>query len=132
MSVPHVYPNGDVFYPCQPLGRIGGNLLEFGSVAAAYREGERKFGEWKECWRGCALNCYVLTAYYLNHFWDQLVLESVAQFAMQPGTGKRLPAEAALEPLYEDPATWQTVYPVDPVTAGISYDVPISQLSAAD
>lgn len=131
-SVPHVYPNGDVFYPCQPLGRIGGNLLELGSVAAAYREGERKFGEWKECWRGCALNCYVLTAYYLNHFWDQLVLESVAQFAMQPGTGKRLPAEAALEPLYEDPATWRTVYPVDAVTAGISYDVPISQLSAAD
>ena len=128
-AVPHVYPNGDVFYPCQPLGRIGGNLLELGSIQAAYREGERKFGAWKECWRGCALNCYVLTAYYMHNFWDQMVLDSIAQFAMQPGTGKRLPAEAALEPLYEDPATWENIYPVTPAPVTAAIDVSLAQLS---
>ena len=127
-AVPHVYPNGDVFYPCQPLGRIGGNLLELGSIQAAYREGERKFGAWKECWRGCALNCYVLTAYYMHNFWDQMVLDSIAQFAMQPGTGKRLPAEASLEPLYEDPATWQNIYQVAPATVQPAVDVSLAQL----
>ncbi len=128
MAVPHVYPNGDVFYPCQPLGRIGGNLLELGSIQAAYREGERKFGAWKECWRGCALNCYVLTAYYMHNFWDQMVLDSIAQFAMQPGTGKRLPAEAAVEPLYEDPGTWQNIYPVAPATVQPAIDVSLERL----
>jgi MoaA/NifB/PqqE/SkfB family radical SAM enzyme len=132
MAVPHVYPNGDVFYPCQPLGRIGGNLLEVGSIQAAYEQGERKFGAWKECWRGCSLNCYVLTAFYMHHFWEQMVLESVAQFAMQPGTGQRLPAEAALEPLYEDPATWQSTFPESFFTPPPAYDVPIAQLADAD
>jgi MoaA/NifB/PqqE/SkfB family radical SAM enzyme len=132
MAVPHVYPNGDVFYPCQPLGRIGGNLLELGSIAAVYREGERKFGPWKECWRGCALNCYVLTAYYMHHFWDQLVVESLAQFAMQPGTGKRLPAEAAIEPLYEDPATWQASGPIAGAAPPARYDVPLAQLAGGE
>ncbi|HVB98933.1 MAG TPA: radical SAM protein [Candidatus Dormibacteraeota bacterium] len=130
-AIPHVYPNGDVFYPCQPLGRIGGNLLELGSVEAVYRAGERKFGAWKECWRGCALNCYVLSAFYMHHFWDQMVLESVAQFAMQPGTGKRLPADAALEPLYEDPASWEPTYSISPPPGAASYDVPLAQLSPA-
>jgi MoaA/NifB/PqqE/SkfB family radical SAM enzyme len=128
-TLPHVYPNGDVFYPCQPLGRIGGNLLELGSIQAVYEEGERKFGPWKECWRGCALNCYVLTNYYMHHFWDQMVLESVGQFAMQPGTGKRLPAEAALEPLYENPADWRPIYEVAPPQAPSNYDVSLAQLS---
>lgn len=127
-AVPHVYPNGDVFYPCQPLGRIGGNLLELGSIQAVYEEGERKFGEWKECWRGCALNCYVLTAFYMHHFWDQMVLESIAQIAMQPGTGKRLPSEAALEPLYEDPTTWQATFPQTFFTPPPAYDVPLTRL----
>ncbi len=127
-ALPHVYPNGDVFYPCQPLGRVGGNLLELGSIAAVYREGERKFGPWKECWRGCALYCYVLTAYYMHHFWDQMVLESVAQFAMQPGTGRRLPAEAALEPLYEDPSSWEPSDPVAVPPTRLVYDVPLAQL----
>ncbi|HVB35530.1 MAG TPA: radical SAM protein [Patescibacteria group bacterium] len=129
-AVPHVYPNGDVFFPCQPLGRIGGNLLDLGSIEAVYRAGERKFGAWKECWRGCALNCYVLTAFYMHHFWDQMVLESIAQFAMQPGTGKRLPADAALEPLYEDPATWESVYETAPPPSASSYDVPLAQLTS--
>jgi MoaA/NifB/PqqE/SkfB family radical SAM enzyme len=130
-AIPHVYPNGDVFFPCQPLGQIGGNILELGSVEAAYQAGERKFGPWKECWRGCALNCYVLTAFYMHHFWDQMVLESVAQFAMQPGTGKRLPAEAATEPLYEDPSTWEATYPIPAQSASASYDVPLVQLSSS-
>ena len=117
-----------MFYPCQPLGRIGGNLLELGAIQAAYREGERKFGAWKECWSGCALNCYVLTAYYMHNFWDQMVLDSIAQFAMQPGTGKRLPAEAALEPLYEDPATWENIYPLGSPAEQPVVDVSLAQL----
>ncbi len=133
MAVPHVYPNGDVFYPCQPLGKIGGNLLELGSISAAYREGERKYGPWKECWRSCGLNCYVLTDYYIHHFWDQMVVESIAQFAMQPGTGKRLDPEAALDPLYEDPATWRTIFPTPAEPAARTLpDVPLASLARAD
>src|SRR4029077_12895846 len=30
---PRVYPNGDVFYPCEPLRKIAGNLLRDGSLA---------------------------------------------------------------------------------------------------
>jgi MoaA/NifB/PqqE/SkfB family radical SAM enzyme len=135
--LPHVYPNGDVFYPCQPLGRIGGNLLELGSIAEVYKEGEKKFGAWKECWRGCALNCYVLTSYFIHHFWDQMVWESGEQFAMRsgtakPGSGERLPAAAALEPLSEDSEQWKAGPLPEWLTAPRGFDVPISKLSASD
>jgi len=133
LAVPHIYPNGDVFYPCQPLGKIGGNLLELGSISEAYREGERKYGPWKECWRSCGLNCYVLTNSYIHHFWDQMVVESVAQFAMQPGTGRVLEADAALEPLFEDPESWQAVFPVpEPAPLGVNIDVPLASLAQSD
>jgi MoaA/NifB/PqqE/SkfB family radical SAM enzyme len=133
MISPHVYPNGDVFYPCQPLSKIGGNLLELGSISAAYREGERKYGPWKECWRSCGLNCYVLTDSYIHHFWDQMVVESLAQFAVQPGSGKRLEADAALDPLYEDPSTWRAIYPVFAESAArMQPDVPLASLAQSD
>jgi MoaA/NifB/PqqE/SkfB family radical SAM enzyme len=137
MLTPHVYPNGDVFYPCQPLGKIGGNLLQLGSIQSAYEEGERKFGPWKECWRGCALNCYVLNTYFIHHFWDQMVWESVEQFAMRPGTSKpgtglRLPAEAALEPLSEDPATWTATPLPELVPSASQFDIPLSSLAQSD
>ncbi len=135
--LPHVYPNGDVFYPCQPLGKIGGNLLEVGSIRAAYQEGEKKFGPWKECWRGCSLNCYVLTSSFIHHFWDQMVWESAEQFAMRPGTsklgtGKRWPSEAALEPLSEDSRGWTAKPLLNPSPRARGLDVPLSQLSKSD
>jgi hypothetical protein len=81
MISPHIYPNGDLFYPCQPLGRIAGNLLQFESTTAIYHEGERKFGKMGECRRGCALNCYVFSSFFIRHLWDQVAKESVIQFA---------------------------------------------------
>jgi MoaA/NifB/PqqE/SkfB family radical SAM enzyme len=132
MLTPHVYPNGDVFYPCQPLGKIGGNLLELGSIREAYREGEKKFGAWKECWRGCALNCYVLNTYFMHHFWDQMVMQSVEQFAMRPGSGKRLPPEAALEPLREDPRSWPPAPPFSSPPDAPGIDVPLARLMQTD
>ncbi len=100
---PHIYPNGDVFYPCQPLERIGGNLMQLESVTATYKEGEKKFGKWHECWRGCTLNCYVLNSYYMNHFWDQIVKESLMQFAMGPAHPTRVgrPRRGGVLPLPE-------------------------------
>jgi len=135
--LPHVYPNGDVFYPCQPLGRIGGNLLELGSIGEVYKQGEKKFGPWKECWRGCALNCYVLTSYFIHHFWDQMLWESGEQFAMRSGTSKtgtgvRLPAAAALEPLFEDSEEWQAEPLPYLVSPARPFDVPVSRLSGTD
>ena len=34
---PRVYPNGDVFYPCEPLKKIAGNLLQEGSFKKGLR-----------------------------------------------------------------------------------------------
>src|ERR1700731_5408468 len=46
---PRVYPNGDVFYPCEPLRKIGGNLLREGSLAKVFARGEKLYGEIPDC-----------------------------------------------------------------------------------
>ena len=66
---PRVYPNGDVFYPCEPLKKIGGNLLREGSFARVFARGRKLYGEIPDCKAVCHLFANVLSSYYVKDFW---------------------------------------------------------------
>jgi MoaA/NifB/PqqE/SkfB family radical SAM enzyme len=66
---PRVYPNGDVFYPCEPLRKIAGNLLTDGSLRKIFANGKKMHGEIPPCQGICYLFGNVLSHYYVNDFW---------------------------------------------------------------
>jgi MoaA/NifB/PqqE/SkfB family radical SAM enzyme len=66
---PRVYPNGDVFYPCEPLRKIGGNLLREGSFKKVFARGRKLYGDIPDCHGICHLFGNVLSSYYANDFW---------------------------------------------------------------
>jgi MoaA/NifB/PqqE/SkfB family radical SAM enzyme len=66
---PRVYPNGDVFYPCEPLRKIAGNLLRDGSLRKIFARGKKMYGEIPPCQGICYLFGNVLSHYYVNDFW---------------------------------------------------------------
>jgi MoaA/NifB/PqqE/SkfB family radical SAM enzyme len=66
---PRVYPNGDVFYPCEPLHKIAGNLLRDGSLGKIFARGKRIYGDVPPCQGVCYLFGNVLSHYYVNDFW---------------------------------------------------------------
>lgn len=67
---PRVYPNGDVFYPCEPLRKIAGNLLRDRSLAKIFARGRKMYGEIPPCQGICYLFGNVLSHYYVNDFWE--------------------------------------------------------------
>jgi MoaA/NifB/PqqE/SkfB family radical SAM enzyme len=66
---PRIYPNGDMFYPCEVLRKIAGNVLEEGSIAACFERGRRLYGETPQCKANCFLFGNVLSSYYVEDFW---------------------------------------------------------------
>jgi len=46
---PRVYPNGDVFYPCEPLRKVAGNLLRDGSLKKIFARGKKIYGDIPPC-----------------------------------------------------------------------------------
>lgn len=54
-----VYPDGEIFYPCAPLGLSAGNLLEIGDYEEAMRAGEAKHGPVPYCDSRCHIGCYM-------------------------------------------------------------------------
>jgi MoaA/NifB/PqqE/SkfB family radical SAM enzyme len=66
---PRVYPNGDVFYPCEPLHLIAGNLLRDGSLRKVFARGRKLYGGIPPCRGICYLFGNVLSHYYVNDFW---------------------------------------------------------------
>jgi MoaA/NifB/PqqE/SkfB family radical SAM enzyme len=66
---PRVYPNGDVFYPCEPLRKIAGNLLRDKSFSRIFANGKKMYGEIPPCQGICYLFGNVLSHYYVNDFW---------------------------------------------------------------
>src|SRR6267142_1721851 len=66
---PRVYPNGDVFYPCEPLHKVAGNLLRDGSLKRIFARGGKVFGDIPPCQGVCYLFGNVLSHYYVNDFW---------------------------------------------------------------
>ena len=66
---PRVYPNGDVFYPCEPLRKVAGNLRRDGSLKKIFAKGKRMYGDIPPCQGVCYLFGNVLSHYYVNDFW---------------------------------------------------------------
>jgi MoaA/NifB/PqqE/SkfB family radical SAM enzyme len=66
---PRVYPNGDVFYPCEPLRKIAGNLLRDGSLEKIFSRGKKIYGDIPPCQGICYLFGNVLSHYYVSDFW---------------------------------------------------------------
>ncbi|MGB2622356.1 MAG: radical SAM protein [Candidatus Acidiferrum sp.] len=66
---PRVYPNGDVFYPCEPLRKVAGNLLRDGSLKKIFARGKKMYGDIPPCEGICYLFGNVLSHYYVNDFW---------------------------------------------------------------
>src|SRR5580658_1603810 len=66
---PRVYPNGDVFYPCEPLRKVAGNLLRDGSLKKIFARGKSVYGDIPPCQGICYLFGNVLSHYYVNDFW---------------------------------------------------------------
>lgn len=66
---PRVYPNGDVFYPCEPLRKVAGNLLRHGSLRNIFARGKKMHGDIPPCQGICYLFGNVLSHYYVNDFW---------------------------------------------------------------
>ena len=66
---PRVYPNGDVFYPCEPLKKIAGNLLREGSFRKVFARGRKLYGDIPDCRAICHLFGNVVSSYYVKDFW---------------------------------------------------------------
>jgi MoaA/NifB/PqqE/SkfB family radical SAM enzyme len=66
---PRVYPNGDVFYPCEPLRKVAGNLMTDGSLRKIFARGKKIYGDIPPCQGVCYLFGNVLSHYYVNDFW---------------------------------------------------------------
>jgi MoaA/NifB/PqqE/SkfB family radical SAM enzyme len=66
---PRVYPNGDVFYPCEPLRKVAGNLLRDGSLSTIFARGKKLYGDIPPCQGICYLFGNVVSHYYVNDFW---------------------------------------------------------------
>jgi MoaA/NifB/PqqE/SkfB family radical SAM enzyme len=66
---PRVYPNGDVFYPCEPLKKIAGNLLREGSFKKVFARGRKLYGDIPDCKAICYLFGNVVSSYYVKDFW---------------------------------------------------------------
>jgi hypothetical protein len=66
---PRVYPNGDVFYPCEPLKKIAGNLLSDGSFKKVFARGRKLYGDIPDCRAICHLFGNVVSSYYVKDFW---------------------------------------------------------------
>jgi MoaA/NifB/PqqE/SkfB family radical SAM enzyme len=66
---PRVYPNGDVFYPCEPLRKVAGNLMKEKSLRKIFANGKKVYGDIPPCQGICYLFGNVLSHYYVNDFW---------------------------------------------------------------
>ena len=63
---PHIYPNGDLFYPCEPILKVGGNILEAGSYKKALIRGIEKFGPLPFCKNKCYKTCYIEPSIFIK------------------------------------------------------------------
>lgn len=64
---PHVYPNGDLLYPCQPISEANINLLETESYEKALDIGIKKYGKPPKCKNRCYFACYIEPPNIINN-----------------------------------------------------------------
>jgi MoaA/NifB/PqqE/SkfB family radical SAM enzyme len=80
--VPRIYPDGSVFYPCTPLGRTCGNLLDHESLYEMVHDAWRQQGL-PDCALGsqqCFLSCFMEPTHMVEHPFRVLAeqLENIA------------------------------------------------------
>jgi hypothetical protein len=63
---PHIYPNGDLFYPCEPQKSVAANLLAAGSYKKALKTGLKKIGSLPSCKDRCYKACYIETTNFIK------------------------------------------------------------------
>jgi hypothetical protein len=75
---PRVYPNGDLAYPCPPLGKVAGSLRSGATFEALFTDGVRRHGPPPTCDARCFASCYVETSFAMSHpemvVWENLEL----------------------------------------------------------
>ena len=57
--IPHIYPNGDLLYPCEPLQNHRINLLEIGSYKKVMEKCIKEYGKLPKCKNKCHKACYI-------------------------------------------------------------------------
>lgn len=67
LLTPHTYPNGDLFYPCQPRLNVAANLLYTGSYKMALETGSRIYGAFLGCGNKCHKTCYIEPSNFVQH-----------------------------------------------------------------
>ena len=63
---PHIYPNGDLLYPCQPLQKEKINLLREGSYKKAIEKIMKKSPKMPGCSNRCYKSCYIEPSMFLQ------------------------------------------------------------------
>lgn len=70
--VPHIYPTGQLLYPCQKIQNIKCNINEIGSYRKAVNWAKEQSGPVPKCDNRCHLACYMessmITRHPLRHF----------------------------------------------------------------
>ncbi|MDI6764657.1 MAG: hypothetical protein QME83_16760, partial [Thermodesulfobacteriota bacterium] len=64
---PHIYPNGDLFFPCHPLRQKAANILENGSFQEVWRRCCERYSSMPPCDNRCHLPCYVNNNQWMEH-----------------------------------------------------------------
>ncbi len=64
---PHIYPNGDLLYPCEPLSKVALNLLKIGSYKKALKIGVEKYESMPTCQYKCYKACYIEPSIYIKN-----------------------------------------------------------------
>jgi MoaA/NifB/PqqE/SkfB family radical SAM enzyme len=130
---PLVFPDGQLMYPCGPLNKQAGNLIDTQDFDVAMQQGIEAHGPVPACDARCHLGCYMETSTSLTHP-DEALVEAMrflmpsrraprvekpprdahplpdfsavrAQPALPPGTIRRLRKSGALKTSYLSPAT---------------------------
>jgi hypothetical protein len=64
---PHTYPDGSLFYPCQPSMKVPVNLLDAGSYTKALKMGIKEFGPLPKCRDRCHKACYIEPSKFIKN-----------------------------------------------------------------
>jgi MoaA/NifB/PqqE/SkfB family radical SAM enzyme len=75
-SVPRIYPNGDLVYPCSPLNTIAGNLIRARSFDEVMAEGIKLHGPVPSCDTRCFAQCFIEISHAIE-FPFQLLVENL-------------------------------------------------------
>lgn len=63
---PRIFPNGDLYYPCSPLDKVAGSLVEAESFDGVFEQGIKKHGPIPDCDARCFASCYIETSHALT------------------------------------------------------------------